>query len=120
MGFKILSNEEDIEHMYPGQLIEYYVSPLIGIKMHWVTEITHVKEMNYFVDEQRFGPYSFWHHQHFLKEVSNGVEMTDILHYQLPFGFIGKIVDQLFVKNKVSHIFNYRYAKLEELFGAKK
>ena len=119
MGFEILSNKEDLERMYPGQIIEYYVKPVFGIKMYWVTEITHVKENEFFVDEQRLGPYQFWHHKHFLKAVEGGVEMTDILHYQLPFGFIGKVINALFVKRKVTAIFDYRYQKLEELFNSK-
>jgi ligand-binding SRPBCC domain-containing protein len=117
MGFDILSDPEDIRKMYQGQIIEYYVSPVLGIKMHWVTEITHVKTNEYFVDEQRFGPYQFWHHSHFLKEVPDGIEMTDILRYKLPFGFLGSIANQLFVKKKIAEIFKYRYSKLEELFN---
>ena len=116
MGFHILSDIADTK-MYPGQIIEYYVTPVAGIKMHWVTEITHVKDMAYFVDEQRFGPYAFWHHKHFLKQVPGGIEMTDVLHYKVPFGFLGKIVNALFIKKKINEIFNYRYNKLEELFN---
>ena len=117
MGFDIISDKESIQKMYPGQLIEYYVSPILGIKMHWVTEITHVQDHCYFVDEQRFGPYALWHHKHFLKEVNGGVEMTDILHYKVPFGFIGKIVNYFFIKNKINEIFDFRYHKLEEIFN---
>ena len=119
MGFEILSNMEDLNRMYPGQIIEYYVKPIWGIKLHWVTEITHVKENDFFVDEQRFGPYQFWHHKHYLKAVAGGVEMTDVLHYKLPFGVIGKLVNALFVKRKVTQIFDFRYKKLDELFNSK-
>ena len=117
MGFKILSDKDDVQEMYPGQIIEYYVTPLLGLKMHWVTEITHVVHNTYFVDEQRFGPYAFWHHTHFLKEVPGGVHMTDILHYKVPFGVLGKIVNALFIKHKIKEIFDYRFNKLEELFN---
>ena len=117
MGFQILSDEGDLKEMYPGQLIEYYVTPVMGIKMHWVTEITHVQDKHYFVDEQRFGPYTLWHHKHFLKEVPEGVEMTDIIHYKIPFGFIGRLANSLFIKNKVKEIFDHRYSILEELFN---
>jgi ligand-binding SRPBCC domain-containing protein len=117
MGFQILSDEEDLKEMYSGQLIEYYVTPVMGIKMHWVTEITHVQDKHYFVDEQRFGPYALWHHKHFLKEVSEGIEMTDIVHYKIPLGFIGRIANTLFIKNKVKEIFDHRYSILEELFN---
>ena len=117
MGFTILSEKEDIKKMYPGQIIEYYVTPVMGIKMNWVTEITHVVHHHYFVDEQRFGPYAFWHHKHFIKEVPGGVEMSDILHYKVPFGFIGKIVNALFIRRKIKEIFDYRFNKLEQLFN---
>jgi ligand-binding SRPBCC domain-containing protein len=116
MGFHILSDIEDAK-MYPGQIIEYHVKPIAGIKMHWVTEITHVKDKEYFVDEQRFGPYAMWHHKHFLKEVPGGVEMTDVVHYKAPFGVFGKIANALFIKKQLKTIFDYRYKKMEELFN---
>ncbi len=117
MVFKVLSDKEDIKKMYPGQIIEYYVTPVMGIKMNWVTEITHVEHHNYFVDEQRFGSYAFWHHKHFIKEVPGGIEMIDILHYKVPFGLIGKIVNALFIRHKIKEIFDYRFNKLEHLFN---
>jgi ligand-binding SRPBCC domain-containing protein len=117
MGFNILNQANAIEKMYAGQLIQYHVSPLLNIKLYWVTEITHVSQNNYFVDEQRFGPYKFWHHQHFLKQVNGGVEMTDIVHYKAPFGPIGTIANNLFIKKQLKQIFDYRYQKIEELFN---
>lgn len=116
LGFKVLS----ISHgnkMYAGQIIEYTVKPLLGIPLCWMTEITHVELLNYFIDEQRFGPYSFWHHQHHFKETQNGVEMTDLLHYKLPLYALGRIANKLFVEKQVAKIFDYRYQKIKELFG---
>lgn len=115
MGFVTLSGDD--RQMYPGQVIHYTVSPLMGIKMQWVTEITHVKDKAFFVDEQRFGPYRFWHHKHFLKEIPGGVEMEDIVHYKLPFSFLGNLAHPLLVKPKLEEIFAYRQKKLVELFG---
>ena len=115
MGFKIISQHHG-EIMYPGQIIEYKVCPLWGIPVYWMTEITHVEDRKFFVDEQRFGPYSLWHHQHHFKETVAGVEMTDIVHYKLPGWFIGDAAHLLFVNKKLQSIFNYRYAKIEELF----
>lgn len=115
MGFDIVSGESD--KMYPGQIIEYIVKPILGIPIKWVTEITHVVENKYFVDEQRFGPYSLWHHKHFIKEIPNGVEMEDLIHYKIPFGFVGQLVHPLLVKPKLEQIFEYRQKKLIELFG---
>jgi ligand-binding SRPBCC domain-containing protein len=116
LGFKIISKHHG-EKMYPGQVIEYIVKPVLGIPMYWMTEITHVEEGKYFVDEQRFGPYSMWHHQHHFKQVEGGVEMTDIVHYKLPLGFLGDIAQVLFVKNQLKEIFDYRYETVERLFS---
>ena len=115
MGFHILSGAD--KPMFPGQIIQYIVTPILGIKTKWVTEITHVKDKVYFVDEQRFGPYALWHHKHFIKEIKGGVEMEDIIDYKVPFGFLGQMVHPVLVKPKLEEIFNYRTKKLEELFG---
>ena len=99
-------------------IITYKISPITGINLNWMTEITQVEHEKYFIDEQRFGPFKFWHHQHHFKEIANGVEMTDILTYGLPLGFIGEIAHELFVANKLKETFNYREKKTIELFGA--
>lgn len=117
MGFHILSGAD--RPMYAGQIIQYIVTPVLGIKTKWVTEITHVKDKEYFVDEQRFGPYALWHHKHFLKEVAGGVEMEDIIDYKIPLGIIGQLVQPIIVKPKLEEIFNYRKEKLIALFGEK-
>jgi len=118
MGFNILSGAD--RPMFPGQIIQYIVTPVLGIKTKWVTEITHVKNLEYFVDEQRFGPYALWHHKHFIKEIEGGVEMEDIIDYKLPLGILGQIVHPFLVQPKLEEIFNYRTKKLEELFGKHK
>jgi ligand-binding SRPBCC domain-containing protein len=115
LGFKIISKHHG-EKMYSGQIIEYKVKPVLGIPLYWMTEITHVEDKKFFIDEQRFGPYSLWHHQHHFKENDKGVEMTDIVHYKLPLGFLGDIAHTLFVKNQLKQIFDYRYKVVEELF----
>jgi ligand-binding SRPBCC domain-containing protein len=117
MQFEIVGDANELGKMYAGQIIEYFVSPVAGIRMHWVTEITHVTKNEYFTDEQRMGPYRFWHHQHFLKEVEGGVEMTDIVHYKAPLGFLGDIVNALFVRKRLQGIFDYRFGKIEEIFN---
>ncbi|MCU0430000.1 MAG: SRPBCC family protein [Cytophagaceae bacterium] len=116
MNFKILSPDAS-EKMFAGKIIEYHVHPLLNIPMYWVTEITHVKEREYFVDEQRFGPYAMWHHLHQFKEIDGGIEMKDILHYKVPMGFLGSIANVLFIKKQVKQIFDYRYQVLESMFG---
>lgn len=103
--------------MYQGQIIEYKVRPLLGIPLYWMTEITHVEEGKFFVDEQRFGPYSLWHHQHHFRAIEGGVEMTDIVHYKNPFWILGDIANTLFVKNQLEGIFDFRFKKVVELFG---
>lgn len=116
MGFEIL-NAEMPKQIYPGLIIAYQVTPLAGIKMNWLTEITHVREGEYFVDEQRIGPYVFWHHQHFIQEIQGGVQLDDIVHYKVPFGFAGSLFTPVLVKPKLKEIFDYRSQKLQELFG---
>ena len=103
--------------MYAGELIEYTVKPFLGIPLYWMTEITQVEPMKYFIDEQRYGPYSFWHHQHHFKEVDGGVEMTDIVHYKIPFSFFGVLAHYLFVHSQLNKIFSFRFEKTEALFG---
>jgi len=115
MGFEITSGAP--AKMYPGQIITYKVSPFPGIKTNWVTEITHVAEGRFFVDEQRFGPYRMWHHEHHFEVQDGGVLMTDRVSYKLSFGFLGRIVHSLFVKNQLKQIFAFREAYLEKMFG---
>jgi len=115
MGFQITSGAD--RPMFAGQIIQYIVTPVAGIKNKWVTEITHVIDKQYFVDEQRFGPYALWHHKHFLKEIPGGVEMEDIIDYKIPFGILGQMVHPILVKPKLREIFKYREQKLIELFG---
>lgn len=116
LGFNIISKYHG-DKMYPGQIIEYKVSPMLNMPLYWMTEITHVDDKKYFVDEQRFGPYSMWHHQHHFKEVANGVEMTDIVHYKIPFWFLGDIAHSLMIKKQLKQIFDFRYKKAAEIFG---
>lgn len=115
MSFDIISGGD--RTMYPGQIIQYIVTPILGIKTKWVTEITHVQDGHYFVDEQRFGPYALWHHKHFIKQIEGGVEMEDIIDYKVPLGILGQLVHPFIVKPKLEEIFNYRNKKLVELFG---
>ncbi len=117
MEFIVTSNLDSNTKMYPGMIITYKVSPLFGIKLNWMTEITQVEEGKYFIDEQRFGPFKFWHHQHHFKTIDGGVEMTDILTYGLPFGILGEIAHSIMVGNKVKEIFTFRENKTNELFG---
>jgi len=115
MSFEILTDVSGVR-MYPGMLIRYRISPFAGIKMSWVTEITHIEEGRYFIDEQRFGPYAFWHHQHHFEPRDGGVLMTDILHYKVPYGPIGNLANLILVEPKVDQIFRFRVAAVEKHF----
>jgi ligand-binding SRPBCC domain-containing protein len=114
LNLKITSNFP--AEMYEGMIISYKVHPILGIPINWVTEITTVKEKNFFIDEQRFGPYKFWHHQHHFKEMDNGVDMEDIVSYALPFDPISRMMNKLIVGNKVKKIFEFRKEALKKLF----
>jgi ligand-binding SRPBCC domain-containing protein len=115
MGFTIVYKSGG-DKMYPGQVIRYIVRVLPFLPMHWMTEITHVQEPIYFVDEQRFGPYALWHHQHHFKVVPDGVEMTDEVNYAIPLGILGRIANWLFVEREVNAIFDHRFSILKEYF----
>lgn len=105
------------DKMYAGQVITYKVRPLLGIPMFWMTEITHVQDRSFFVDEQRFGPYALWHHQHHFREIPGGVEMTDIIHYKVPGWWLGDLANALFIRKQLDSIFAFRKQKVEALFG---
>lgn len=116
LDFRITSQDSD-KKMYPGQIISYTVRPMLHIPIEWVTEITHVEEQKYFIDEQRFGPYKFWHHEHRFEAIPDGVQMTDTIYYTLPFGILGKALNTLHVHGQIQEIFAYRKEKMHSLFG---
>jgi len=115
MGFDIRSNKLP-DKIYEGMIISYIVKPLLGIKTNWVTEITHIRDKAYFVDEQRVGPYTLWHHQHIIEQQGDKVLMKDIVSYKPPMGFLGSIANELIIKNKLNEIFDYRTQILEKIF----
>lgn len=106
------------KEMYNGQIINYTVRPLFNLKLEWVTEITAVEKPNYFIDEQIFGPYAFWHHEHWFSSIPGGVQIEDILYYKMPYGIFGKLLHHLKVKNDLNKVFSHRTEVLEKLFGA--
>jgi len=116
LGFEITSDSQD-DKMYAGMIITYIVKPLLRIPLRWMTEIKHVSEPNFFVDEQRVGPYKIWHHEHHFKEADGGVDMKDIIHYAMPLGILGRIAHSLFVKKQLNEIFNYRITAINKEFG---
>ncbi len=115
MGFEVTS-ENLPKMMYPGMIISYRVKPLLGIPLTWVTEITQVVDKHFFVDEQRIGPYSLWHHQHIIDQVEGGVMMTDIVSYKPPLGVLGRIANALIIRRQLEEIFNYRKKVLKTIF----
>lgn len=117
MKFVTLSSSQG-ERIYPGQLIEYKLRPLPWFRTRWLTEITQVEEGHYFVDEQRRGPYRLWHHQHHFRKIEGGVEMTDLVHYMVPFGVFGDLANAFFVRRRLEEVFLYRRQVVESIFGA--
>jgi len=116
MGFEIRTKDLP-EKVYPGLMISYWVRPVLGLKMNWLTEITQVREPYYFVDEQRAGPYALWHHEHSLTPTKAGVLMTDLITYKLPAGPLGAMAHSLFVRRQLEDIFLHRESTLKEIFG---
>jgi ligand-binding SRPBCC domain-containing protein len=117
MDFRIL--DELPEQMYQGMLIRYKIKPMLNIPLDWVTEITVIKDHQFFIDEQRKGPYRIWHHEHHFKVVEGGVLMTDKLYYDIGMGFIGTLAGKLWVDKQVKSIFEFRSNKLIDLFTEK-
>ncbi|MCL3782453.1 hypothetical protein EMN47_18885 [Prolixibacteraceae bacterium JC049] len=117
MGFDITSIGLP-EKMYAGMIISYQVTPISGYKTTWVTEITHVEEGKYFVDEQRVGPYKMWHHEHILQPRDNDTLMIDIISYQPPLGILGDIANKFVIRSKIAEIFDYREQVLDRLFNS--
>lgn len=115
MSFDIITGDE--KPMFAGQIIQYLVTPILGIKTKWVSEITHFEEKKYFVDVQLYGPYELWHHKHFINKIEGGVELEDIIDYKVPLGILGQMVHPFIVKPKLEEIFNYRQQKMIEIFG---
>jgi ligand-binding SRPBCC domain-containing protein len=116
MDFRITSKNVT-DKIYAGMIITYKISPIFGLKLNWVTEITQVKNQEYFVDEQRMGPYKMWHHQHKIEAIDGGVLMTDIVSYQPPLGFLGAVANAFFIRQQMKQIFNFRTIALEKRFG---
>ena len=116
LGFRL--NSAIPERMFAGMVISYRIKPLFGIPATWISEITHVHEPEYFVDEQRFGPYRFWHHRHIFKPAENGTRIFDIVHYAIGFGILGQWVQRLMVAPRLDNIFNYRCERLKHIFSA--
>jgi len=115
MKMKIISGAD--RPMFAGQVLQYSVSPLPGFKTKWVSEITQYEHKKYFVDDQLYGPYAFWHHKHFVHEIDGGVEIEDIIDYKVPLGILGRLVHPFLVKPKLEAIFEYRKTQMEILFG---
>jgi len=116
LGFKIQDGYAE-EEAYAGQIISYTLYPLLGIPMHWVTEITHVRKPFSFTDIQLIGPYSLWNHEHRFRSIEGGIEMIDIIDLKLPLGPLGKVIYAVKVRRDIERIFEYRKKKLGELFG---
>ena len=119
LGLRIINLDRgDAIRIYPGMIIEYVVTPLLGIEQSWITEITHVKEPDFFVDEQRFGPYKFWHHKHYFTITGEiHVKCTDVVHYSIPFDPLSRILNRYIISEKLDSIFRYREKVLTEKFG---
>lgn len=117
LNFEISSDVPD--KMYEGLIIKYKIKPMLNIKVDWCTEITHIKHLEYFIDEQRKGPYKIWHHEHHFKEAEGGIIMTDLLYYDIGKSIFGWLAGKLFVDKKVNEIFSYRHQTLSRYFAKK-
>ena len=115
LDFQMTNDMPEVVHT--GTIITYTIRPMLGLKVKWTTEITHADAPHLFVDEQRFGPYKFWHHQHHFRPTDGGTEVEDLIHYALPFGPLGMLAHSLVVRKQLEDIFAFRQQALEERFG---
>ena len=102
--------------MYEGMIIRYQIQPFLNIRTQWITEITHIEEGKRFIDEQRFGPFRFWHHEHHLFEKDGGSEIQDIVQYVMPFSIFGRVAHHLYIRKMLEDIFSYRKQQVESFF----
>jgi ligand-binding SRPBCC domain-containing protein len=107
----------DNKEMHKGQIIEYYIKPFAGMRFFWRTEITEIRKNEYFTDVQLKGPYRLWKHKHFFRAIPGGVEMVDLVQYKVPGWMIGRVINRAYLRNKLKKIFDFRYQKIEEIFG---
>lgn len=117
MNFRVISQQQG-DTIYAGQIIEYKVSPLFGMPLYWMTEITEVKEPDYFADIQRKGPYRLWHHRHYFREIPGGVEMTDLVEYKNPGWIMSPVVNRFLVRPQLQKLFVFRFQQISKIFGA--
>lgn len=116
MAFHIVSDLP--AKMYAGQIIEYRIAVFPHIWLRWVTEIRHVRDGSYFVDEQRFGPYQFWYHEHRFEPTDTGVKVIDHVTYRIGFGPIGWLMHRLFIRRKLEQIFDFREQAVAKIFSS--
>lgn len=117
LKFRVLSTDMG-NRIHTGQFIEYKVSPLFGIPLHWKTEIGEVKKPDYFADLQCKGPYRLWHHRHYFREIPGGVEMTDLVEYANPGWIMSGLINRWLVRPELEKLFVFRFQKIREIFGA--
>ena len=115
MQFRILTDVSG-KKMHAGMIINYRIQPAPFMTFGWTTEISQSVDKRFFVDEQRFGPYAFWHHQHHFEDKGTHVLMTDIVNYAMPLGILGRIAHAVWVKNKLKGIFDYRTHVIDRVF----
>ena len=86
-----------------------------GIYIKHQSIISEMEFPNYFVDEQAKGHFKSFKHEHIFEQKENLTIMTDILDYETPFGFIGKLFDKLLLENHLTNFIIYRNAILKQL-----
>jgi ligand-binding SRPBCC domain-containing protein len=114
LNFRILTSRPI--QMTVGAKIVYQMR-LHGVLMRWTSEILEWKPPFGFVDVQLKGPYRLWHHSHSFTKQHNGTLMKDLVRYELPFGWLGRIAHALTVRKNLDEIFDYRFRAISEIFA---
>ena len=113
-----IEEKDNSPKIYPGMILSHTIRPFLNIPLQWISEITHILPFQYFIDEQLYGPYKFWHHEHRFRPSTKGVEVSDTIHYMMPYGYLGQAAHRLGIKQKIEEAFVFRKNTLEELFGS--
>ena len=112
LHFRILAQE--VPKSGKGALIDYWLR-WRGLPIRWRTGITAWDPPHRFEDVQLLGPYRQWRHTHLFESVGQGTQMTDVVHYSLPFGFVGALAHRLVVASDLEAIFDFRAQRVASL-----
>ena len=102
-------------------VISFRPIPLLPLRMKWEAYIAEFRWNDFFCDEQRKGPFRYFRHCHRVADAERdgvmGSLVSDAVEYELPFGFLGDLVNAVAIKRQVASLFAYRQKMLPGLLS---